>query len=145
VTHGPWEDIGGWFEPRYQPARTPIALLTEYESDGDNPRAVLPGDYWIQVIAVPHDGPPPRAPRLPEELRERITPPVAGWPRGYAEALAAIRHAQRHADKIVRLENRRQREEQALEPIAGEEIEIPRPLRLYRTEYEVVAPRAAHG
>lgn len=134
----PWEKTGSWFAPCFQRAGEAMALLPEYEEAARNPTVVEPGRFSIRLIGVevpPGVNAPPRLPNALTKLT-KDTPP--DWPYGYAEAMASVTYAGRLHEARKEAQGKRAREERDLEPMPGQEVEVPERAKLYYADYGVI-------
>jgi hypothetical protein len=138
----PWTDAGSWLTPQRQARGKALFLLPEFGDDALNPRAEVPGRFWIQVVGVPVTNPNGIA-DVPPAVRKLIGGCPIDWPPGYAEAMASVSHIRRLSragKKATSLHHRTRRQIQlyngdltetdAFRPLA--------PARLYRTSYRVI-------
>ena len=127
VVVDPWEMVGGWFEPRIQPAGKPCFLLDTGSFAADSA-----GEFLVSIFGV--DERNGGSGGLPAELKSLIADAPPRWPRGYKEAIASVTFMERQQKKHVRAENAERRHG------IGKASSVTPP-RLYQARYSVVAKR----
>jgi len=134
----PWQEVGGWFAPRYQSSGCGIALLQEYVDDVDNPVATEPGEFRICIIGVEAPEGANVPPALPNEMRALLRNPPEGRPNGYAEAIATVTYANRRDRERKKKEGKKVRNDAYLEPTPAAQVSVPSRAKLYSTIYRVI-------